>query len=143
MWESGAIIDNLIKLYDTEHKLAHSTPSRGDEHVSAQRAKFLQLKQFIIAATVYPFVASWYIHSLQDAAEQDAVYLESAATNGVLVLCLGVGPYFMGDQMTVASLLVAKPWTKIHAMGLLPAFPTRHSFFLSNRESAVVVSTRP
>jgi glutathione S-transferase len=157
IWESGAIIDYLLELYDTEHKLhppppPPSSPSlnsaAGDRaKIVAQqqqaRAKYLQLKQFIIA-TVYPFVASWYIHSLKTdaAAEQDVAYLESAQHKWrtvlapVLVDWLGDGPYFLGDQMTVASLLVAKPLTNIHALGILPEFPTLQAFF--DR-----VSTRP
>jgi glutathione S-transferase len=160
IWESGAIIDYLLELYDTEHKLhppppppppspSNMCPAGDPAKIVAQqqqaRAKYLQLKQFIIA-TVYPFVASWYIHSLKTdaaAAEQDVAYLESAQHKWrtvlapVLVDWLGDGPYFLGDQMTVASLLVAKQLTNIHALGILPEFPTLQAFFdrVSSRPS--------
>jgi glutathione S-transferase len=161
MWESGAIIDYLLELYDTENRLhppppspstrsitgttSHSTTPSDQPDLEEQilaRAKYLQLKQFVIA-TVYPFVASWYIHSLKAPAEQDADYMESAKAKWrtvlapVLVAWLGEGPYFLGPHISAVSFLIAKPLTNIHALGLLPEFPSLEAFWnlVANRPS--------
>jgi glutathione S-transferase len=158
MWESGAIIDYLLELYDTENRLhpppppQSATSSRAaatqsdqssdmDEQILA-RAKYSQLKQFVIA-TVYPFVAAWYIHSLKPLADQDADYMESARAKWrtvlapVLVSWLGEGPYFLGPHISAVSFLIAKPLTNIHALGLLPEFPSLEAFWqrVANRPS--------
>ena len=92
------------------------------------RAKYLQLKQYIIA-TVYPFVASLYIHSLRDPEDIDVDYMTSAKhkcktlLGPVLTQWLGEAPYFLGDQLSAVDFLVAKPLGNIRSMGLLGDFP--------------------
>lgn len=143
MWESGAILDYLLERYDLQNRL-HPAPTddtSSPEQILA-RAKYLQLKQFIIA-TVYPFVASMYIHSLKDKIDQDTEYMEAAKQKWRTVLgpiltdWLGEGPYFLGDRISAVSFLVAKPLTNADALGLLKEFPALKAFFnlVSSRES--------
>lgn len=78
MWESGAVLDYLLERYDSQNQFwpASTDESSTPEQIMA-RCKFLQLKQYIIA-TVYPFIASMYIHSLKKDADQDKEYMEAA-----------------------------------------------------------------
>jgi glutathione S-transferase len=115
IWESGAVLDYLLERYDTEHQLhpPSITKTSTNEQIAA-RGKYMQLKQYIIA-TVYPFMASMFIHTLLPKEKQDSVYLANAEdkwTNllgPVLTKWLGKGPYFLGDQITAVDFLVLKP----------------------------------
>jgi glutathione S-transferase len=130
IWESGAVLTYLLETYDTEGKL-HPQPGNCPP---AQRAKFLHLQQYIIA-TVYPFLSSLYIHTLKPEKEQDQVYVRQAKAKWrallgpVLVKFLGDAPYFMGDQLTVIDLLVAKPLNNVNSMSMLKEFPTLDAVF--------------
>lgn len=65
LWESGAVLDYLLERYDQDHKLHPPCLCKASSPADmADRAKYLQLKQYIIA-TVYPFVASLFVHSLK------------------------------------------------------------------------------
>jgi glutathione S-transferase len=127
LWESGAVLNYLLEEYDTEYKLY--APPR-----SAKRAKYLHLQQFIIA-TIYPFVASLYIHSLKDKSEQDESCVTSAKEKWrdllapILIKWLGDGPYFLGDQLSVVDLLTSKPLSNINSMGMLGETPTLKALF--------------
>jgi glutathione S-transferase len=127
LWEPGTVLNLLLEVYDTECKLY--APPR-----SAKRAKYLHLQQFIIA-TVYPFVASLYIHTLDDKSDQDESYVTSAKGKWkdplapILIKWLGDGPYFLGDQLSVVDLLTCKPLSNINSMGMLLETPTLKALF--------------
>jgi glutathione S-transferase len=92
MWESGAILDYLLERYDPKNQffpaptttnmncdsssLSSSWGSDG-QHAVAVRSKYLHLKQYIVA-TVYPFIASLFIHSLKPENEIDHDYMNAA-----------------------------------------------------------------
>ena len=126
IWESGAILDYLLETYDTNYTWhpAPITPSSTSIQ-RTRRAHYLQWKQYILA-TVYPFVASLYIHTLKPINEQDSAYLEQATIKWKTVLgpiltqwlLQGGGTYCLGGKMSVIDLLLAKPLSNIHAMGL-------------------------
>jgi hypothetical protein len=59
-------------LYDVEHKLHPPLSSSAKD-----RATFLHLQQYIIA-TVYPFLASIFIHTLKPTDEQDVALIACA-----------------------------------------------------------------
>ena len=144
MWESGAVLDFLLEQFDTSYTLypAPITPEASKDHV-AKRAKYLQLKQYIIA-TVYPFVASLVIHKLsKPAAEQDPDYIESATKRinevfiPVLSKLLGQGPFFLGPDVSAVDLLAGKPLKNLDQLGLLAQSPSLQALFerISSRPS--------
>jgi glutathione S-transferase len=59
IWESGAVLSYILQMYDTSYQL-HPNPKSCSKLAFA---KFLHVQQFIIA-TLYPFIASSYIHTL-------------------------------------------------------------------------------
>lgn len=146
MWESGAVLDYLLERYD---KLNQFFPAPNNEHSTPEtimaRAKYLQLKQFIIA-TVYPFIASMFIHSLKNKGEIDDEYMMAAkhkchtVLGPVLTKWLGDGQYFLGDRISAVDFLVAKPLNNAKAMGLLGDFPELAALFerVSNRPTFVL-----
>jgi glutathione S-transferase len=131
IWESGAIVTYLLERYDVECQLHIPSNTTG-------RAIFLHLQQYIVA-TVYPLIASLFIHTLKPENEQDAAYLETAKNTWRTLLAptlchfLGENPYFMGKSMTVIDLLAAKPMNNVMAMGMLKEFPTLYALFLKIR----------
>jgi glutathione S-transferase len=141
MWESGAVLDYLLECYDVQNRF-HPAPT--DEHSSPEqiraRAKYLQLKQFIIA-TVYPFIASLYVHSLKDKDQQDKKYMAAAkqkcrtVIEPVLLEWLGDGPFLLGDRISVVDFLAAKPLMNAKALSLLSGFPALEALLerVSNR----------
>jgi glutathione S-transferase len=140
LWESGAVLDYLLERYDTDHRLhppnvvSGSTTNSAPREDVIKRAKYLQLKQYIIA-TVYPVIASLFIHTLKPAKEQDAAYIESAKNTWrtqlgpILTKWLGVGPYFLGDQVTAVDFLAAKPLNNCRSLGLLRDFAHLEALF--------------
>ena len=143
IWESGAVLTYLLELYDTSYQLHPQIPPLvvvGKQVSSTskkkERADFLHLQQYIIA-TVYPFVASLFIHTLKPAEEQDKTYVESAKGKWKTLLAptlskfLGDSKFFVGDKLTAVDLLVAKPLGNAHSMGLLTEeeFPTLYTLF--------------
>ena len=130
MWESGAILDFLLERHDTQCQF-HPPPVPGDASVSKadlqRRTKFLQLKQFILA-TVYPFLSSMYIYTLQGGALDDEYMTAAkkkchACMGPALADALGDGPYFLGSQISAIDFLAAKPLGNADSMGLLSDFP--------------------
>lgn len=132
MWESGAILDYLLEQFDTTYTF-HPAPTnqQSTQAELKQRTKYLQLKQFILA-TVYPFLATMYIHTLtKNGGELDPEYL--AAAQQKCHACLGPalnnalkaseGPYLLGEHISAVDLLAAKPLGNAHSMGLLGDFP--------------------
>jgi glutathione S-transferase len=109
-----------------------STESTAEQE--AVRAKFLHVQQFIIA-TVYPFIASLYIHTFKPFDKQDSAYVESAKQKWqnilgpILEKWLGDRPYFLGDQVSAVDFLVAKPLNNTNSMGLLTDFPSLKALF--------------
>ena len=132
LWESGAVLNYILEEYDTEATL-YAAPR------TKQRARYLQLQQYIIA-TVYPFIASLYIHTLGK--DQDDAYIESAKSKWRTLLAptleqwLGDGPYFLGDKLSAVDFLVAKPLSNVNSLGMLDETPKLKALFES-------VSSRP
>lgn len=131
IWESGAVLTYILTTMDPEYRL-HPNPQTCSE---IDLANFLHIQQFIIA-TVYPFLASLFIHTLQPAEKQDPKYVESAKETfqtrlgPVLDKFLGEGPYFLGDSISAIDYLIAKPLNNAHALGLLKQeFPTLCELF--------------
>ncbi|CAB9509378.1 S-transferase-like protein [Seminavis robusta] len=125
MWESGAILDYLLERHDTDYQFhpPPTTPTSTPDEIRL-RTKYLQLKQFIIA-TVYPFIASMYIHALTHGQNLDEEYMAAAkqkchaCMGPALATALGDKPYFLGDNISVIDLLAAKPLGNAHALGLI------------------------
>jgi glutathione S-transferase len=133
IWESGAVLSFLLLKYDTEYKL-HPDPQTSSQ---SQIATFMHLQQYIIA-TVYPFVATLYIHTLKPFEEQDVDYVKDAKTKfrtligPTLSNFLGNKEYFMGgSNPTAIDYLVTKPLNNAHSMGILDEseFPTLAGLF--------------
>jgi glutathione S-transferase len=135
IWESGAVLDFLLERYDKDD-LFHPAPinERSSKEEICTRAKYQQLKQYIIA-TVYPFVASMFVHSLKAAERQDEAYMEAAKRKWskvfgpILSEWLGDGPYFLGEKLSAIDFLAAKPLNNAKAMGLLRTFPALEALF--------------
>jgi glutathione S-transferase len=130
IWESGAVLTYLLDLYDKDFALQ---PQPG-KSLPSQRANFLHLQQYILA-TVYPFVATLYIHTLKRKEDQDQAYVENSKDKWrtllapTLIRFLGDAPYFMGETLSVIDLLAAKPLNNVNSMGMLSEFPTLHAVF--------------
>jgi len=125
IWESGAVLTYLLETYDTDYKL-HPQPGVASQK---DRANFLHLQQYIIA-TVYPFVASLFLHTLKPQQDQDQDYVATATEKWktllapTLVQFLGDKAYFMGDTLSAIDLLAAKPFNNANSLGILEEFPT-------------------
>jgi glutathione S-transferase len=131
IWESGAVLTYLLEQYDTTFRLS----PRPGVASPADRAKFLHLQQYILA-TVYPFLASLYIHTLKPVEEQDSGYVELSISRWRTLLAptlakfLGESNYFMGNQEVGAvDFLVAKPLKNANSLGLLHEFPALHALY--------------
>lgn len=130
IWESGAVLSYLLEIYDTEFQLSPQpgVASPGD------RAKFLHLQQYILA-TVYPFVASLFIHTLKPNEEQDSAYVELSKMKWrtlmapTLALSLGASTYLMGEKLSAVDLLIAKSLNNANSLGILEEFPTLLALF--------------
>jgi glutathione S-transferase len=137
IWESGAVLTYLLEIYDTNFEL-YPQPGKA---TPSERAKFLHLQQFVIA-TVYPFLASLFIHTFKPKEEQDHDYVENAKLKWrtvlapILVQFLGDSPYFMGEKMSAIDLLVAKPFNNANSLGLLAEFPTLDAVYQKIRSLA-------
>ena len=127
IWESQAILTHLLELYDTDHRL--HPPQR-----AAKRAQYLQLQAFL-TATVYPHIASLFLHTLKQAEEQDAAYVSASKSKWTLVIAptlvaaLADQPYLLGDEISAVDFVLAKPLRNADALGLLVAFPTLDALF--------------
>jgi len=130
IWESGAVLSHLLETYDTSFKF-HPAPGSG-----VQRGKFLQIQQYIIA-TVYPFIASLFLHTLKPLDEQDESYVEIAKNKWrnllapTLVKALGEGPFFLGNERSAVDFLICKPLNNVKSMGLLSETPTLEALFMT------------
>lgn len=129
IWESGAVLTYLLEEYDKEYKL-HPQPSKAS---ASDRAKFLHIQYYIIA-TVYPFVASLYLHTLKPPQDQDPNYVKTATGKWKTLLAptlenFFTGPYFLGEQMTAIDLLAAKPFKNAESMAVLQEFPKLDGLF--------------
>ena len=127
IWESGAILTYLLTTYDKNYRM-HPNPQTSSK---ADLARFLHIQQFIIA-TVYPFLASLYIHTLQHPGEEDDSYVTNAKEKfrsllgPVLQDFLGDSDFFLGDgddSISAIDFLVAKPLNNADSLGLLKEFP--------------------
>jgi glutathione S-transferase len=146
IWESGAVLTYLLERYDTEFQFHPRTLThRSTAEETQNRAKYLHIKQYIIA-TVYPFIAAMYIHSLKPIAEQDQGYITAAKHKCKTIFCpllskwLGSGPYFLGEDISAVDFLAVKPLRNLHSMNLLENhFPSLYEFFerVTNRPTYV------
>lgn len=130
IWESGAVLTYLLESYDTQHKLY---PKQGTAS-PLERAKYLHLQQFIIA-TVYPFLASLFLHTLKPELEQDKGYISSAKEKWLTLLAptltefLGNQPFFMGSNISAVDFLIAKPLNNAKSLNLLEQFHNLDALF--------------
>jgi len=99
-----------------------------------ERAKFLHLQQYIIA-TVYPFLASLFLHTLKPEHEQDHGYISSAKEKWLTLLAptltefLGEQPFFLGNHISSIDFLIAKPLSNAKSLNLLEQFPNLDALF--------------
>lgn len=127
MWESHAVLTHVLEMYDRSYTL-HPPPR------SAQRSAFLQLQAFIIV-TVYPFVASLFLHTLKPGEEQDPAYVAAGKQKWTetiappLVAALADKPYLLGHEISAVDLVLAKPLRNAEALGVLGQFPTLEAMF--------------
>mmetsp|Transcript_54500 Transcript_54500/g.162856 ORF Transcript_54500/g.162856 Transcript_54500/m.162856 type:complete len:229 (-) Transcript_54500:489-1175(-) len=127
MWESGAILTYLLETYDQGNKYH---PAIG----SPQRAKFLQIQQYLIA-TVYPFIAALFIHTLKPEEEQDAKYVDSAKEKWRSLLAPTLSkallgqPYFLGESPSAIDFVLAKPLNNVNSLGMLEETPSLKAHF--------------
>jgi len=134
IWEASAVLTHLLETHDHDHKL-HPPPG------SSKRPQFLQLQAYILV-TVYPFVATLFLHTLKPAADQDAAYVSSGKAKWAellaptLAAALGEKPFLFGEEISAVDLLLAKPLRNAEALGVLADFPTLERLFRS-------VSARP
>ena len=104
IWESQAVLTHLLEMHDTSHRL-HPPPR------TSKRVKHLHLQTFLMA-TVYPHVASLYLHTLKPAEEQDATYVSASKSKWtqtiapVLVDALADQPYLLGDEISAVDLVI-------------------------------------
>jgi len=130
IWESGAVLTYLLETYDTQHKFH---PKQGAVS-PLERAKFLHLQQYIIA-TVYPFLASLFLHTLKPEHEQDHGYISSAKEKWLTLLAptltevLGEQPFFLGNHISSIDFLIAKPLSNAKSLNLLEQFPNLDALF--------------
>ena len=99
---------------------------------SVGRSRFLFLQQYILA-TIYPFVASLYIHTLKPPEEQDDGFLQNGKEKWFTLLAPnlqsllaknGGGTFLMGgDSPTALDFLLAKPLGNARSMNALDDFP--------------------
>ena len=123
MFESGAIVSWLLEEYDTDNVL-HPGPKQPG------RAAYLFIQQYIIA-TIYPFLASLFIHTLKPEDEQDAAYVEQSKKKWTTLLGptlqtlkVGEGAYMLGGTRPSAlDFLLAKPLGNAESLGILDEFP--------------------
>lgn len=123
MFESGAILSWILEEYDTSN-VVHPAPGQ------PSRASFLFIQQYVIA-TVYPFVASLFLHTLKPAAEQDAAYIKQSKSKFTELLAptlqrfkAGEGDWMLGgSQPSAVDFLLAKPLGNAESLGLLGDFP--------------------
>jgi len=138
IWESGAILSYLLEEYDPTFRLSPPQPSAVGMTTTNRkhdRAIFLHIQQYILA-TVYPFMASLYIHTLKSNEEQDIEYIKLSISKWrtlfapTLIHFLGDKEYFLGnDRLTAVDFLVAKPLSNAKSMGLLNEFPPLLALF--------------
>lgn len=130
IWESGAVLTYLLETYDTQHKFH---PKQGTA-TPLERANFLHLQQYIIA-TVYPFLASLFLHTLKPEHEQDQGYIANAEKTWRTLLAptltgfLGGQPYFLGNDISSIDFLIAKPLNNAKSLNLLEEFPDLDALF--------------
>ena len=123
MFESGAILSWILEEYDTSN-IIHPAPGQ------PSRASFLFIQQYIIA-TVYPFVASLFLHTLKPADEQDAAYVKQSKSKFTELLAPTLekfksaeGDWMLeGKEPSAVDFLLAKPLGNADSLGLLGEFP--------------------
>ena len=103
------------------------------------RALFLHLQQFVIA-TIYPFLASLYIHTFKLIDEQDEEYIASAKDKWrtllapTLVTFLGTNNYFVGNKLSAIDFWMCKPSVNANSMRVLKEFPTLMAHYEKNQQ---------
>ncbi|CAB9500182.1 glutathione Stransferase [Seminavis robusta] len=147
IWESGAVMMYLLEAYDTKCVL------HPDTKIAPKRdhANYCHLCQYV-TATVYPFLSSLFLHTLEPADQQDPVYLQTGRDTfktklgPTLAKFLGDKPFFMGDKLSAVDLLVAKPLNNAHSLNLLKDdFPTLQHLFckIKSRPSFAIAYNLP
>lgn len=122
LFESGAILSWILEEYDTSN-IIHPAPGQPG------RASFLFIQQYIIA-TVYPFVASLFLHTLKPAEEQDADYVKQSKSKFTELLAPTLerlksaeSDWMLGGkEPSAVDFLLAKPLGNADSLGLLGEF---------------------
>ena len=123
MFESGAILSWLLEEYDTSNKI-HPAPGQ------PARSLYLFIHQYVIA-TVYPFVASLFLHTLKPADEQDDAYVKQSKLKFTELLAPTLERFkssesdwmLGGKEPSAVDFLLAKPLGNADSLGLLGEFP--------------------
>ncbi|KAI9640844.1 glutathione S- transferase, nitrogen catabolite repression regulator [Ciborinia camelliae] len=106
LWESGAIFQYVIELYDTEHRLSYE--GMKERHLCSQWLHFQMSGQ-----GPYYGQASWFqhLHPEKIPSAIDRYFNEINRVNGVLegVLAKKESQWLVGDKMTFAD-LAFMPW---------------------------------
>uniref|UniRef100_A0A7S1XGB8 Glutathione transferase n=1 Tax=Compsopogon caeruleus TaxID=31354 RepID=A0A7S1XGB8_9RHOD len=153
MTESGAMIELLLELYDTEGKFSVPTPSVDDPESIQKRAQFLRFLHFG-PSTAYHIIAPLFFKSQVEGEERDQKGIDEQVEKWKQVVVLQLanqlqasgGPYLLGEQFTAADICITYDLVTasfIRGVEGLMDDPTLAKYFqaLSSREAYKLLFT--